>query len=137
MQTRDNDDEALDPHPYVYEKRHDEEGDRVPSNPGGPKGLGDNDVAQYQQPEDPTVRSERAVNHHVALKNIATVISHKRFDEVAVGNDHPRHQHDVCRVIEITHRDQVLEVINLADRQNDVERHSKPGVNRTGYEVGW
>src|SRR5947209_2517769 len=102
METGDDNDETLEPHAEVDEKRDDKEGEWITADSPRPKRLRDENVAQYEHPKNPAVRTKGAIGHHVLLKNIAAVPRHECFNEIAVTDHQPGGEHDIRHVVQVT-----------------------------------
>ena len=76
-----------------------------------------------------------AVPDHVALVDVAAVEGHERLDHVAVGDDEARGEQDLRHVVEVLHRDEVLEAVDLPQRDRERQDHREAGVDRAGDEV--
>ncbi len=137
METGDDDDETLDPHADVDEKRDDEEAEWITADSPRPKRLRDEDVAQHEHPKNPAVRAESTIGHHVLLKNIAAVPRHECLNEIAVTDHQPGGEHDVRHVVQVTLGNEIFEVIDFPHRNHDVQHHGESGVDRARNKVGW
>src|SRR5262245_46197215 len=115
VQAHHDDHEALEPHADVDEHADKEDPAQAVTNLLPSEELQNKEIAYDQQPVHITVWAEHTVFHHEQLVGAAAVPSHKGFHRVAVGDDQSGRQHHLAAVANVTHRDEVFEVIVFAD----------------------
>ena len=136
MERGHDDHEALEPHARVHDERDDEEGRRARPHALQPQHLGRGDVAEEERPVEGRVGTGQPVPDHVLVVGVAAVPGHERFDHVAVGDDQPGGEKDLRHVLEVPRGDEVLELVDGAQRDGERQDHGEARVDGAGDEVG-
>src|SRR5205823_15040076 len=84
MQTGHHNHKALHPHADIDGQRHQEKGELVSAHFARPEKLRDDAVEQDQAPEHPAIRTEGAIHHHGALKDVPAIPGHECLHDIAV-----------------------------------------------------
>ena len=92
-------------------------------------------MLQDQDPVGPAHRPEHAVPHHEEFPVARRVPRHEDLHAVAVGHDQAGSQHHLRHIVQVAQRDQVLQVIELADRNRQRDHHGEARVDGAGNEV--
>src|SRR5271157_279204 len=59
----------------------------------------------------------------------AAVPAHERLHAIAVGDDQAGGKHDLGRVLEMPHGDEVLESVDRADWNRETKNHGEAGID--------
>src|SRR5579864_7544570 len=116
MQALHHNDEALDPHAYVYKHRHGKHCAHAGPDTFRPEHLNHKDIAEDQAPEHEAISTEHAVVHHVAVVYAPRVPGHEGFHHVPVAHDQTCGEHDLRHVVDVPHGNEVLKPEELAQR---------------------
>src|SRR5436309_1512291 len=109
MQSADDDDETLEPHPGVYAHANEVDDEDVAPAPAEPEELWRKRVAEeHSHPPVPPIRTKDAVPERVTLILIAAVPGHEELHGVGVGDDRAGQQNDLRHFVDVLERDDVV-----------------------------
>src|SRR5262249_59280859 len=60
---------------------------------------------------------------------ISAVERDERFIDIAVSDDDPRSEHELRHVLQMPHRNELLEPVDFAQRDRERQYHRKSGIN--------
>ena len=84
----------------------------------------------------PGVGPDRPLDGQEPLEDVAAVILEEGLHQIAVADDRAGHQHHLGRVAQVPQRDQLLQAVQIAQRNGQRQHHGKARENRPGHEVG-
>src|SRR5437762_10376747 len=101
MQSADDDDETLEPHPGVDAHADEIDDQDIAPAPAEPEELRRKAVAkEHSHPPVPPIGPENAVPEGEALILIAAVPGQEKFHGIGIGNDRARQQNDLRHFVE-------------------------------------
>ena len=135
MNGGDDNNESFEPHPCVREHHDSKYDPRVLAAVLKPEKLRSGDVAGDHRPVRPPVRAKSAIGKGVDLERVATVPSDKELHRVCVTDKGSSKQDDLAHVVDMLVGDEVVKVVNLAERDEKGENHGETTKDGAGNEV--
>ena len=135
MEARHDDDKALEPHADVHDHRDHEEQNWGGSHFSEPEPLRCDDVAEDQRPVHVPIGSGHPVPDHEPFVLVRAEPTEEGFRDVPICHDEAGHEGDLCHVFKMADREEVLESVNLAQRDRKGEDHREAGVDGARHEI--
>src|ERR1019366_2028981 len=129
--------EALQPHADEHNERDEPEPAGGDAELLQPENLRDKNVAGEQRHVRQPIRAVEPVPEQERIELAAAVPAHERLHAIAVGNDEAGGQHDLSRVLEMPHGDEVLQPVDRADWNRKTKNHGETGINGARDKVRW
>src|ERR1700747_3290072 len=108
MQSADDDDETLEPHPGVDAHADEIDDEDIAPAPAEPEELRRKAIAkEHADPPVPPIGTENPVPEGKALILIAAIPSNEKFHGVGIGDDRARQQNDLRHFVDVLERDDV------------------------------
>src|SRR5438067_9943968 len=102
MQSTDDDDETLEPHPGVHAHANEIDDEDVAPAPAEPEELRRKHVAeQHANPPVPPIRTEYSIPEREPLVGVAAVPGHEKFHRVGVSDERSGEQNDLRHVVDV------------------------------------
>ena len=136
VQTAHDDDETLEPHPGVHAHADEVNDVDVEAEFLEPKKLRRNEVAEeHADPPVPPIGTENAVIEREFFVLVAAIPRDEKLHRVGVGNDRAGQQNDLRHFVDVLRRDDVLQLVNRARRNQQREHHGEAAEDRARHEI--
>src|SRR5262249_34539624 len=110
MQTADDDDKTLEPHPRVHTHAHEVDDVDVVPTPFEPEKLRRHEIAEeHSNPPVPPVRTKDTVIEGELLVLVAAVPGDEEFHRVGVAHNRSRKQDDLRHLVDVLRGNDVLQ----------------------------
>src|ERR1700722_9583123 len=133
--TNHDDDETLEPHTHVHNDGHEKKHRDVGAHRAYPQQLRSQNIAKDQRVVEVRIRPMKPLFYEKDVEFLAAVHGHKKFKEIPVSDNQASGEHHLGHIFQMTHGDEIFEVIILAKRNGDGQHHREAGINGACHEV--